>query len=94
MNQKLLKQTFTIGSVRSSGSNMTDLEQTFNEPLIFLERKYTTLACWHWQHVVHHVKHFFKILCHIKSKIDKSNILSSIEANIKRLFAIISEKLQ
>lgn len=35
----LFKQTFKIGSARSSGSNMTDLEQTLNEPLILLEGK-------------------------------------------------------
>lgn len=28
-----------IGSAESSGSNMTDLEQILNEPLIFLEGK-------------------------------------------------------
>lgn len=34
-----LKQTFKIGSLKSSGSNMIDLEQIFSEPLIFLEGK-------------------------------------------------------
>lgn len=33
-----------MGSDRSSGSNMTDLEQTLNEPLIFLQGKQKTLA--------------------------------------------------
>lgn len=36
------KQTFKIGSVKSSGSKMTDLEQTLNEPRIFLEGKEVT----------------------------------------------------
>ncbi len=34
-----LKQTFKMDSATSSGSNMTDLEQTLNEPRIFLEGK-------------------------------------------------------
>lgn len=40
----LFKQTFKIGSARSSGSNTTDLEQILNEPLIFLEGKKVNLA--------------------------------------------------
>lgn len=33
-----------IGSAKSSGSNMTDLEQILNEPLIFLEGKQVILT--------------------------------------------------
>lgn len=33
------KQTFTIGALKSSGSNMSDLEQILSEPLTFLEGK-------------------------------------------------------
>lgn len=36
---RCLKQTFTIGSLKSSGSNMSDLEQILSEPLTFLEGK-------------------------------------------------------
>lgn len=35
----LLKPTFKIGSLQSSGSKMIDLEQIFSEPLTFLEGK-------------------------------------------------------
>lgn len=36
---RFFKQTFTIGSLKSSGSNMSDLEQILSEPLTFLEGK-------------------------------------------------------
>lgn len=35
----LSRYTFKIGSTTSSGSKITDLEQTLNEPRIFLEKE-------------------------------------------------------